>query len=529
MEPIRYHVLGPLEVLVGGRAAKLGGPRQRAVLAALLTQADTVVPASRLVDELWGEDPPPTAANLVQGYVSHLRKALGKDAIATHGTGYIVRLGTATFDLQQFERLAHEGSNALAAGHASIAVARLAEALALWRGPALADLTNEPGIQPLAARLDELRALARERHVEAQLACGRYAETVQEAGALVRDNPLRERPRGLLMLALYGSGRQVEALAEYRAARQLLVAELGIEPGPWLRELEAAILRQDPALGGTGSPTLQDASAPMHSIVVALLEVTALESLLGLGAPLARDPPRELVVVHTVTDATELASATSQLHDCRERLRASGTEARAAAFTSVTPGADLARLADDHEVDLLLVDAPAGLLEDARLLTLLERAPCDVGVLVGDEPGEGHILIPFAGAEHDWAAVELGAWLARNRGSPLKLAGAATGIGGGDASRLLASASLAIQRALGVPTEPVLVDPVPEALVATAREAAAVVVGLTDRWRRDGLGRARTALATAGTPTVLVRRGLRPGGLAPRESETRYTWTIGVG
>ena len=145
------------------------------------------------------------------------------------------------------------------------------------------------------------------------------------------------------------------------------------------------------------------------------------------------------------------------------------------------------------------------------------------------EPRDGPVLVPFAGTEHDWAAIELAAGLHESGDSPLRLAGAATGADGGDASRLLASASLAIQRVLGVPTEPLLVDPSPEALVAAAREAGVVFVGLTDRWRREGLGRARTALATAGTPTVLVRRGLRPGGIAPRESETRYTWTIGPG
>jgi DNA-binding SARP family transcriptional activator len=529
VEVIDYRLLGPLEVVVAGRSVKLGGPRQRAVLAALLAQADSVVPAMRLVDELWGEDPPSTAANLVQGYVSHLRKVLGKDAIATHGAGYILHVGSHTLDLREFERLAHDGNRALGAGQGAIAAQRLAEALSLWRGPALADLTEEVGIQPLAARLDELRALARERHIEAELSCGRYAESVPEANALVTENPLRERPRGLLMMALYGSGRQAEALEAYRAAREALVDELGIEPGPWLRGLEAAILRHDPSLGSMGSTATPVVSARTRSIVLALVELTALDGIVALGESLARDPSRELVIVHTVTHVDELGPATSHLNHCRERLGVGGVEARVAAFTSVTPGTDLARLADDHDVDLLLVDAPTGLLQDARLLALLDRAPCDVGVVVAAEPRDGPVLVPFAGTEHDWAAIELAAWLARNRGSPLRLAGASTGADGGNASRLLASASLAIQRVLGVPTEPMLVDPSPEALVSAARGAGVVFVGLTDRWRREGLGRARTALATAGTPTVLVRRGLRPGGIAPRESETRYTWTIGQG
>ena len=162
------------------------------------------------------------------------------------------------------------------------------------------------------------------------------------------------------------------------------------------------------------------------------------------------------------------------------------------------------------------------------MIALLEHAPCDVAVLVGDRRlGAGPVLVPFSGAEHDWAAVELGAWLARSLERPLRLAGASTGASGRDASRLLASASLALQRALGVRAEPVIVEPSPEALVAAAADAGVVVVGLTERWQRDGLGRARTALAThPGAPTLLVRRGLRPGGLAGRAGDTRFTWTI---
>ena len=137
------------------------------------------------------------------------------------------------------------------------------------------------------------------------------------------------------------------------------------------------------------------------------------------------------------------------------------------------------------------------------------------------------VLVPFSGAEHDWAAVELGAWLARARSVALRLVGASASAEGRDASRLLANASLAVQRGLGVAADPVIVDPTPEALLAEAREAGIVVLGLTERWRREGLGRTRTALATAGdVTTVLVRRGLRPGGLAPGDGDTRFTWTL---
>ena len=219
---------------------------------------------------------------------------------------------------------------------------------------------------------------------------------------------------------------------------------------------------------------------------------------------------------------------TAQLRELGEALAARGVVARVCAFTSVTPGMDLVRLATEQDADLLLVDAPTGLLEDARLIEVLDHAPCDVAVLVGDRPlGAGPVLVPFSGDEHDWAAVELGAWLAQSLERGLQLAGASTGAGGRDASRLLASASLALQRAVGVRADPLIVDPSPAALVAAARGASVVVVGLTERWRREGLGRARSALAmNAEAPTLLVRRGLRPGGLAARPGDTRFTWTI---
>ena len=138
------------------------------------------------------------------------------------------------------------------------------------------------------------------------------------------------------------------------------------------------------------------------------------------------------------------------------------------------------------------------------------------------------MLVPFSGFEHDWAAVELGAWFAQALECPIQLAGPSTGPGGRDASRLLASASLVLQKALGVEADPLIVEPSPAALVAAARDSGLVVVGLTERWRREGLGGARTALATTpGLTTLLVRRGLRPGGLAPQTSETRFTWTVG--
>jgi hypothetical protein len=294
-----------------------------------------------------------------------------------------------------------------------------------------------------------------------------------------------------------------------------------------LRELVRAILRHDPELAlACSGPYESVAAAP--AILVAALKPAAADDLVALAGSLALVSIREVVLATTVTDPSGLTGATRQLRRLREELEHRGATARAAAFTSVTPGADLARLAGEQEVSLLLVDAPDGLLEDARLLALLDKAPCDVGIVVTSEAADGPILVPFTGAEHDWAAVELGAWMSRAAHVPLQLAGAATGLTGRDSSRLLASASLAVQRVLGVDAEPLLVDPAPPALVAAAASTGAVVIGLSDRWRREGLGRSRNALATAGGRTaILVRRGLRPGGLAPRDSDTRFTWTIG--
>jgi DNA-binding SARP family transcriptional activator len=525
---VEYRLLGPLEVVVDGRPVTLAGPRQRAVLVCLLAQSNTVVPATRLIDELWGDDPPVTAANVLQSYVSQLRKALGKGAIETRGGGYAARVDSQALDLLRFERSAHQGSQALADDRAREAAEALREALALWRGPPLADLADEPAVTPIARRLEELHVLALERRIEADLACGHHAEIVAEAGELVRAHPLRERPRWLHMLALYRSGRQAEALDSYRTARTMLVEELGIEPGAALQELERAILRQDPSLEvPTDGSTRPSEEPPARSIVVTTLTEDTPTGLIELAAPLAIRPPRELLVLQTVSDASDLPHVSTALRALRAELIERGLETRSAAFTSLMPGADLARVATDQDADLLLVDAPDQLLEDGRLLALLAQAPCDVGIVVGPLAGAGDVFVPFAGGEHDWAAVELGAWLARSQDSQLWLAGATTGVAGRDASRLLASASLAVQRVLGVAAEPVLVEPEPSAVVAAAAGAAVVCAGLPDRWQREGLGPTRTALAArAEGPTLLVRRGVRPGGLAPQGADTRYTWTI---
>jgi DNA-binding SARP family transcriptional activator len=231
---MEFRVLGPLEVAEGRRLLPLGGPKQRALLALLLLRANQVIPAERLVDELWSGRPPPTAGKTVQVYVSQLRKSLGVDALATRSPGYVLPLRTGQLDLDRFEALRAAG--------------RPHEALALWRGPPLADLAYEPCLQADIARLDELRLAVLEDRIAADVAAGRSRELVAELTALIARHPLRERLHVLRMLALYRAGRQAEALRAYRDTRRTLVDELGIEPGPELQRLEQAILRHDPEL-----------------------------------------------------------------------------------------------------------------------------------------------------------------------------------------------------------------------------------------------------------------------------------------
>jgi DNA-binding SARP family transcriptional activator len=206
---VEFRILGPLEVVEQGRALPLGGPRQRALLALLLTRANEVVSADRLVDELWGAEPPRTAANALQYHVSQLRKALApREVLFTQEPGYVIRVGPDELDVLRFEQLVEEAQRAAP----ELAARRLRDALDLWRGPPLADLADESFPQAQTLRLEELRLAALERRIDADLTLGRFAELVGEIQALVREHPLRERLRAALMQALYGSGRQVEAL-----------------------------------------------------------------------------------------------------------------------------------------------------------------------------------------------------------------------------------------------------------------------------------------------------------------------------
>src|SRR5918994_7499460 len=253
---IEFGVLGPLEASRGGEPLRLGGGKQRALLAILLLNANEVVSSDRLIGELWGEAAPETAGKALQVHVSQLRKALEPErgpgdpgrVLITKPPGYTLALEPDQLDLTRFDRLTGEGREALAASDPERAAALLSDALSLWRGPALADVAFEPFAQPEIARLEELRMAALEDRLQADIERGRHSDVIGELERLVAADPLRERPRAQLMLALYRSGRQAEALEAYAKARRALVEELGIEPGRELKELQAAILEQDPGL-----------------------------------------------------------------------------------------------------------------------------------------------------------------------------------------------------------------------------------------------------------------------------------------
>lgn len=231
---MEFRILGPVEVVDGERVVALAGAKHRALLAMLLLHANEVVSTERLIDALWEGNPPETARKALQVYVSQLRKALGTDRLQTRAPGYLVALEEDELDLARFQRLAAAGNPR--------------EALSLWRGPPLAEFAYARFARDGITRLEELHLACLEQRVELDLAAGHHAQLAGELEALVAEHPLRERLRAQLMLALYRSGRQAEALASYQAVRRALVDELGIEPDRSLRELEQAILRQDPSL-----------------------------------------------------------------------------------------------------------------------------------------------------------------------------------------------------------------------------------------------------------------------------------------
>jgi len=261
---MEFRILGPLEIVRDGEPLVLRAAKHRSLLAVLVLHANEVVSYERMFDELWGERPPATARTTLQVYVSGLRKALGPDRIVSHARGYLLHAEREEVDAARFQRLVAEAREQVKVGADEEAAERFRHALALWRGPALADVALESFARNEAERLDELRVAALEEQIECRLRLGREGDMIGELEALVGQHPLHERFRAQLMLALYRQGRQADALEAYRDARRTLVDGLGIEPGPELRELNHKILEQDPAL----APAL---ARPLPSGTVTLL------------------------------------------------------------------------------------------------------------------------------------------------------------------------------------------------------------------------------------------------------------------
>jgi DNA-binding SARP family transcriptional activator/class 3 adenylate cyclase/tetratricopeptide (TPR) repeat protein len=264
---IEFALLGPLEVRRDGQALRLGGFKQRLLLGVLLVEANRAVSAVRLIDLLWGTDPPETAANILQQYISQLRRLLdtqgGGQMLVSQAPGYRLQVDPEQVDAARFERLATAARQAGTAGDDDDALQRYADAEALWRGTLLADLGDEPVVVRERSRMEELRLGASEDAFEIELRRGSHADVVAAIEAAAVEHPLRERLQGLLMRALYGSGRQAEALAVYRETKRLLSDELGIDPGPELQKLELSVLRHDPLIA---APT-PEVRAPVRAVL----------------------------------------------------------------------------------------------------------------------------------------------------------------------------------------------------------------------------------------------------------------------
>ena len=372
---MEVRLLGPLEVTAGGGEVAIPGERLRALVVLLALDAGRVVSVDHLLDALYGEDLPQRAGNALQQAVSKVRKRLADagepDLLVTRPPGYVLEIEPEQVDALRVERMVADARAAMASGDPATASRTFAEALALWRGEALADLALGDGVLPLKARWDELRLTAVEDRVDAELALGNHAAQVAELEALVAAEPLRERRWGQLMLALYRSGRQADALRAFRQAHETLVDELGIEPGPDLRHLEGRILAQDADLD---APTAPAPTAPTPAKGRGNLR-RPLGPCLGRDAELAR--LEALVAEHRLVTvvATGGAGKTRIALELGHRLTAAGDAVwwiDLAPVTDPTGVVDVLRqavgLSAGNDLDELAVA-----LEDAAALLVLDN------------------------------------------------------------------------------------------------------------------------------------------------------------
>ena len=504
-----FRLLGPLEVVEDGRPVSIEGDKPHVLLALLLLEAGQVLSSGRLIDAVWPEGPPGSAGRVLHVYVGQLRKALGAAQIETVGAGYVLRLRGTRLDLLEFERLAEEGRALLDNDRPREATEQLAAALRLWRGDPLADLPANYLVGE-RARLGELRLGAIELRNAAMLAAGRHAEVVPDLAALAQRHPLRESLQAQLMLALYRCGRQAEALTVYRQVQSILHRELGLEPTAELRRLEQAILRQEPRLIADGAPV------PARTLVIAGRR-SELAPLLALGRLAAARSRSDVILIRLLESSADVGAATRDL----EPLRSDAVRVTALRSTSATH--DLRRVVADQEASLLLLEVSD---EDLRGPPQMTDSPCDVAFVYWQARFDSAlpIAVPFGGSDNDWAAVELAALIAGAANSALRLLAAASP-GDGDVDRFLASAALIIQRFLPAAVEPVVMERGDAGTSAALAGCGLVITGLGD-WAAEGIGDARLRLTRRAVPAIFVRRGLRPGLIAPAHTLTRFRWTV---
>jgi predicted ATPase/DNA-binding SARP family transcriptional activator len=388
---LEFGLLGPMTVTVRGRPVELPGTRTRAVLALLLLQANAVVSADRLVDDLWAGAPTPGATATLQGYVSELRKALadalgGPAPVDTRRPGYLIRVEPAHLDLLRFDALVERARAAGRTGDGPVA-GLLREALALWRGPALADFADEPFARPVATRLEETRLWALEERIEAELRDGRHNELVTELPRVIDDNPLRERLWGQWMLALYRSGRQAEALRAYQELRRRLGEELAIDPSPALQRLEQSILLQEPALEPPPAPADADPAA-LSRPTAAVAEVA--DAVPGLPVHFTRFVGRgaELERARTLLAAGRLLTLAGSAGSGKTRLAVELATRVAASFGDGVRFVDLAAATDPSQVP-------------AAVATALGMQGHGVGgAVLCDRIADDEVLLLFDNCEH---------------------------------------------------------------------------------------------------------------------------------